>query len=130
MQPRHLLILDFVGAIATFLVTMFVLASEWLPTGLPSWLLRSMALVAASFACLDFVMYFFKDKVHLALATIAILNVAYCIASICICFLHYSSVTLLGWIYFAIEVPVVLGIAYWEWSVSKQRLPDSVESTS
>ena len=51
--PRYLLAVDFFGSIATSLATTFLLASGRMPTGLPTWLLYSLAMVALGFACFE-----------------------------------------------------------------------------
>jgi len=121
-KPRSVLLLDLFGAIATSLATSFLLASERLPTGLPTWLLYSMALVAAGFACFDAAAITLSFDVSIALARIAVLNLSYCIAVLIALWVYRQDVTELGFVYFCIEICIVLPLAAWEWTISRRLI--------
>ena len=126
-KPRRLLLLDFMGAIATSLATMFLLASfllasERLPTGLPTWLLYLMALVAAGLACFDIAAITLSLDVAIALGIIAVLNLSYCIAVLIVLWVYRRDVTELGFVYFCIEIAIVLPLAAWEWTISRRLI--------
>jgi hypothetical protein len=116
-EPWNILLLDLFGALVTSLATALLLASERVPTGVPSWILYAMAAIALGFACFDAVGLFLVSDPRIPLAVIAILNLIYCVASILICCVHASELTLIGTIYFSFEVVVVAALACWEWNV-------------
>jgi hypothetical protein len=113
-SPRRLLQLDLVGALMTSATIGLLFATKVIDCGLPTWILISMAAVAFGFACLDAVGVFLATDPRPFLLTIAVLNLAYCVFSIVICFLYFRQLTWIGEIYFSVEVAVVLIIALWE----------------
>ena len=118
--PRYLLAVDFFGAIATSLATTFLLASGRMPTGLPTWLLYSLAMVALGFACFDAaaISQFFDARI--ALATIAYLNLSYCVAVLVVLCVCRREATQLCLFYFCVELAIVIPLAYWELTISKK----------
>lgn len=129
-NPRRVLIIDLVGASVTSLLTILLLASGLVPTGLPVWLLYSMALTAGGFACFDIAAYFIVPNTKIALAAIAMLNLAYCIGVIVICAVFFQSITLLALLYFAIEIPIILAVASWEFSTARNCATDESPGVS
>ena len=121
-KPRQVLILDLMGAIVTSLATIFLLASERLPTGLPTWLLYLMALVAIGFVCFDAAAFALFYNLAIALATIAYLNLSYCVTVVFILCVYRRDVTELGFFCFCIEIAIVLPLAAWEWKISRRLL--------
>jgi len=125
LTPRHILVVDLSGAIATTLATVFLLASERLQTGLPSWLLYSMALVAFGFVCVDVAAIFQFLDAPVALATIAYLNVSYCLAVLLVLCVYRMHITKPCLVYFCFEIGIVIPLAWWEWSISRERYSSS-----
>ena len=121
LKPRHILVVDLFGAIVTTLVTVFLLASERLQTGLPTWLLYSMALVAFGFVCFDVAAIFQFLDAPVALATIAYLNVSYCLAVLLVLCVYRMDITKPCLVYFCFEIGIVTPLAWWEWSISRRR---------
>lgn len=122
MNSRKLLLLDFLGALATSLGTGLLLATEVIATGIPSTILVAMSLIACGFAIFDIVAYRFVQRTARALAVVAMLNLSYCVAVVIVCTMYAQQVTKLGLLYFAIEVPVVLLMVSWELTVARAEL--------
>ena len=122
MNSRKLLLLDFLGALATSLGTGLLLATEVIATGLPSTILIAMSLIACGFAIFDIVAYRFVRRTVIALAVVAMLNLSYCVAVVILCTMYAQQVTKLGLLYFAIEVPVVLLIVCWDLAIARAEL--------
>ena len=119
-KSRHVLVVDFFGAMVTSLATVLLLASGLLLTGLPTWLLYAMALVALGFMCIDVAAIFQFFDATIALATMAYLNMSYCIAVLVLLFVYRSETTELGLVYFCVEIGVVIPLAWWEWTISER----------
>ena len=110
-DPQSLLLVDALGALVTFLMTAFVLAPRWIPTGIPQSALVILAIAAG--------MLFLTSGTGRALSTeprfflfiVAVLNTAYYMATFGLCIVYYSSLTVWGWIYFPVEILVVLWLA-------------------
>lgn len=119
-EPIVLLVVDLFGAMATSFTMLFLLASERLLTGLPSWLLYSMGLIALGFACIDAaaILRFFEASI--ALAAIAFLNLGYCVMMLIALFVYRASVTELCWVYCCVEIAIVIPLACWELKIAKQ----------
>lgn len=117
-DPRRLILADGCGACLTGLSTWFLLASELLPTGIPGAHLRYMAVAAFLFALIDFLVLFFSWKASFFLRLIAVLNVGYCFCALLSLMIFRASVTNLGFLYFAIEIALVLMLASREWLVA------------
>jgi predicted membrane-bound spermidine synthase len=121
-NPRALLTIDLFGALLTGLVTLLVLAPERIPTGLPSRTLYLFGTIACCFALFDALALTNQRFAINALRIISLLNLTYCIGTLIICILHFQQVTVFGLVYFALEIPVVLTIAWWEWTVAKKSI--------
>ncbi len=119
----RLLFFDLLGALGTTLLTWFVLASEVLPTGLPPKLLYSMAITAGGFACFDFIALLCKLQPTIALKVIAFLNFAYGVGSLLICVIYLQSITLWGLLYFGGEIPILIVLAWIEWTLASRTQP-------
>lgn len=120
-NPRNVLLLDLLGALTTSFVTGCLLATEVFATGVPVWILAIMAAVALGFACYDAVGLAMAFDPRATLAGTAILNLIYCAASLLVCYTYADKLTLLGKIYFPVEVLVVGCLAVWEWKMAKRR---------
>jgi hypothetical protein len=134
-SPRRLLQLDLVGALMTSATMGLLFATKLIDCGLPIWILLSMTGFAFCFACFDAVGVFWATDPRPFLLTIAILNLAYCVFSIVICFLYFEQLTWIGEIYFSVEVAVIVLIALWECFVfsstsAKNQLNETLEEIS
>lgn len=90
---------------------------------------------AFCFACFDSVGVFLATDPRPFLLTIAVLNLAYCVFSIVICFLYFEQLTWIGEIYFSVEVTVIVLIALWECFVfstsnAKKQLDETLKEIS
>lgn len=118
-DPRKLILADCCGACLTGLTTWFLLASELLPTGIPGAHLRYMAVAAFLFALIDFLVLVFSWKQSFFLRLMALFNVGYCFCVLLSLIIFRGSVTNIGFVYFAVEIAIVLMLASWEWLVAR-----------
>ena len=117
-DPRKLILADGCGACVTGLSIWFLLANELLPTGIPGAHLRYMAVAAFLFALIDLLVLFFSWKPSFFLRLIAVFNVGYCVCVLLALIIFRGSVTSFGFVYFAVEIAIVLMLGSWEWSVA------------
>lgn len=114
-NPATVLLIDAVGALVTFLFTSCLLAPGWIPTGLPTQALVFLAVAAGGLLMTSLVGYLTLVNYRPRLRLVAVLNTSYCLASIGLCLANWSRLTLLGAIYFTLEVLIVLMLAAVEW---------------
>jgi predicted neutral ceramidase superfamily lipid hydrolase len=119
-DPRRLLLLDAMGALVTFVMTEFLLASGLVPTGLPAATLHVLAYVAAGLFCVALAAHRFAPDPRRALGVMAIANLVYCSVTVMACVLHSTSLTLWGLIYFPAELVLVALLVFREWELSAQ----------
>jgi len=81
-----------------------------------------MALVAAGFVCFDTIAIALSLNVAIALGIIVVLNLSYCIAVLIVLWVYRRDVTELGFVYFCIEIAIVLPLAAWEWTISRRLI--------
>ena len=105
------LMLDGMGATLTALVTGLLLATETVPTGIPTWILVAMTLVATSFAGFDFLALSYASGRTWPLGAIGVLNIFYCVTATIVCLSHWSDLSMLGMVYFGMETLVMIPLA-------------------
>jgi hypothetical protein len=121
LKPRALLLIDAVGAAVTTIANVFLLAGQRIDVGLPVEVLYAMAFYAACLVCFDVVALGRRIDPAIALRIIACANLGYCIIVIVALYVYRTSVTRLGFAYFGIEIPILVAIAGWEWTVASRR---------
>lgn len=117
-EPKTLLLFDAFGAAVTASCTWFLLANGRIVTGLPSSLLQGMAIAAACFALFDLAAVFRRLSPALALRIIAVLNASYGLSTLVVLGLYHTTFTSLALAYFAIEISILLPLAFWEWRIA------------
>jgi hypothetical protein len=119
-QPKKLLLFDALGALATAITIHFVLASEFIATGVPKAWLQVLVLIGLSFLCFDLLAYGYFKPLDIALFTIAGLNGGYCILVAIVLTKNSTTVTWLGWFYFCVEIGIIASFAAWECTVARR----------
>jgi hypothetical protein len=121
LTPRGFLLIDIAGAFLTCLISLALLATNVLPTGMPVLVLICLGVAAA---CLGlFGAYRLATSSHhwTTLGILALLNIDFCILSGVLWWYHLDRLTLLGKLYFPAEILVVVILALLElrWSIGK-----------
>lgn len=117
LQPRFIFLVDLAGAVLSAFLLGIVLVHWQFYFGMPKESLHLLACIPLCFVLYDIVCFFFiRQNFKWALLGIAVLNFLYCLLSIYFLFLHASSLSILAWVYFVVEIFIVALIAYWEWS--------------
>jgi hypothetical protein len=118
-SSRHLLFLDAIGALVTCLITGWLFASDWVPTGLPSEILWVLAAIAGVLFLTSLTSFLFAAKPSNILRYTAIANAAYGVATLAICAMKMKMLTRWGITYFPLEAALLMLLASWEWRVSR-----------
>lgn len=116
LSPKKLFLLDALGALLSAFLLGVILVHFESYFGMPSDALYILAFLPCVFAVYDFVCYYkVTDNWRPFLRGIAVANLLYCFLSIALVFQHYQELTILGIIYFVLELLIVVVLAKIEW---------------
>ncbi len=119
-RPRDLLLLDGFGAGATALSTYLLFGSGRFDAGLPILLLLAMSAAASGFAVFDLSVWSLRVRPVTPLRIIAGLNALYCGVTMSAMIAYGPRLTTIGALYFGVEIPIVLALAWWEWRIASR----------
>jgi hypothetical protein len=117
-KSNTIFLIDGLGALlsAFFLGVILVKFEE--SFGMPHTILYFLSLVACLFTIYSFICYFFNfKKWQPYLKAIIIANSLYCCLTFGLVFYSYKSLTILGLIYFILELIVLIGLIFIEYKV-------------
>lgn len=115
LQPKQLFLIDGFGALLSAFLLGVILTRFESTFGMPREALYYLAALPCFFALYDLVCYFrVSENWRPFLKAIAIANLLYCCLSIGFLLLHYPSLTALGWLYFLLELAIVIVLASME----------------
>jgi hypothetical protein len=121
LTPRKLLLIDGIGALVSALLLGVLLVRYHLHIGLPVstlYLLAGIALLIAFFSLSN---YFFNTKATgLVIAYIGFLNIGYCIFTLIVINQPMGRLSIVGWIYFLIEISIIIMLAILEIKAAKR----------
>ena len=119
IKPKTLFLIDGLGAILSALMLGVVLVHFQDLIGMPIRALYVLAFLPCLFMIYSFSCFFFlRDNWSPYLKFIAIVNFLYCLFSIGMMIIHRESLTAVGYIYFIVEIIIVLVIAGIEYRAS------------
>lgn len=119
IKPATLFLVDGLGALLSALLLGAVMPRLISFVGIPVSTLYLLAAFPVLFAIYDF--YCFRGdgrKAGSQLRVIATLNLLYCILSVGLVIYHRDTVTIPGFVYFVLELLIVVSLALVEFSVS------------
>jgi len=118
LTPKELLLIDGIGALVSAAFLGLILPSLSPYIGLPDEVLYFLALLPVLFAIFDFGCYFFKSSgFKNALKIMVVANALYCVLSIICLGYHFDALGNLGWVYFILEILILLVLIKVEWEV-------------
>ncbi len=121
INPRKLFLLDGLGAVLSTLMHGVVLVLLENKIGMPVEILYKLALVTFIFSIFSFLCFWnFNEKWRSLLRTIAIANLLFCVVSLCLIVYLYEQLSLLGLIYFIVEIIIVSILALFELKVARE----------
>lgn len=119
LNPKILFLIDGSGAILSALLLGVVLVQFEQVFGIPSSTLYLLASLPCLFAIYDWYCYREGDAyLGKRLKGIALMNVSYCCISVGLAFYHIQTITYSGRIYIALEVMIVIALAFIEYQVA------------
>ena len=123
-QPRHLFLIDGLGAIVTASLLAFVVAPLEAVFGMPSMVAYKLATIAIIFAIYSMINYNFSGKGWRKwLRIIASANACYCIATLVLLLIHWQVITLVGILYFLGEALIVAALVVLEYRTAAAKQP-------
>jgi hypothetical protein len=117
-KPRRLFLFDGLGALLSILFLGLILPAFETEFGMPAQVLQLLAIVACGFASYALACFRFSPRNWRPfLQASAIANLLYCGLTIGLVIAYRTSVTRLGFVYFALEVVVVVALSLLEISI-------------
>lgn len=122
-EPRRLFVIDGLGALLSAFLLGIVLVHLTDLIGVPISTLYLLAFIPVLFGIYDLICFYRWKEGHARyLKYIAFANILYCVLSVAMMINHADSLTALGWIYFILEILIVLAIATIEYTVSARLM--------
>jgi hypothetical protein len=121
LHPRTLILIDIAGAFLTSLITLVLLATNNLRTGMPIGALIFLGVAAAMLGSFGTYRLATSTNHLTTLGILAFLNFDFCILSGVLWWNNLERLTFLGRVYFPAEIVVILILATIElrWSIGK-----------
>ena len=122
LNPKRLFLIDCLGALLTALFLITILARFESIFGMPVSVLYFLSLIAGIFAIYSFCcFYFFPDNWWVFLKIILIANLLYCCLTAGFIISFYNRLTILGWIYFVMEIMIIICLSVIEFRTLKSK---------
>ncbi len=121
-KTKQLFLIDGLGALISAFLLGVILTRFEAVFGIPLQTLYVLSIFPCIFAVYDFGCYVLvskKDKMFLK--AIAFANLLYCFISIALLFQHYDRLTYVGWIYFLLEIVIIIILARIELKIASLR---------
>jgi len=119
---KKLFLIDGLGALVTAFFLGFVLIRLNNEIGIPKEVLYILALLPFVFAVYSFCCYFLlKRSWEPFLRGIAFANLAYCCLTVGLMMCYYTELKFLGWLYFLVEILVILVLVAIELKTASRR---------
>ena len=113
---RNLFFLDGSGALLSAFFLGVVLYQLTPIFGMPQGTLQVLALLACAFACYSWTCFFLvKEEWPSSLRVIMVVNILYACLSLVLVYRHFTDLTILGVVYFVLELIVLAGVVYVEY---------------
>ena len=119
-EPEKLFKLDAFGATLSAIFLSLVLPNYHDLIGLNVDYLYFLATIPIGFLLYDlFCLYTKKTELKKYLTYIAVANSFYCLLTFSIIYQSRATVTILGWIYFVLEIFIILSLVFFQFTASK-----------
>jgi len=129
-KPKTLFLIDSLGAMLTALFLFAVLRNFNNYFGMPKPILTYLSAIAACFSVFSAFCFLFLQKSWvLFIKVISFANLLYCILIMVLLIMYYSQLTIIGMVYFIIEIIIIGSLASIELNVSaeiRRRLNSSL----
>ncbi|WP_136668002.1 hypothetical protein [Flavobacterium sp. H122] len=118
-MKQKLLLLDSLGALSSVLFLVAIGQYEQF-FGINKEIIQLLVPIPILFSVYSFLSYYFSNtKWPLFLKIIAVANILYCLVTLCILFIFFKQLSLLGISYFSIEIAVIFTLALYELKIAQ-----------
>lgn len=122
-NPKRLFLADGLGACLTVLLLFGMVLPLQTLFGMPPFVLRILALIAAALASYSLLCFFFvKGNPRVFFRIIAAANSLYCGLTVFFIICYFEKLTVLGLTYFVIEMILILGLVFLELKVAELKI--------
>jgi hypothetical protein len=118
IQPQKLFLVDSLGALLSAILLGLVLIRFENTFGMPQNVLYALAVIPCIFSIYSF-LCFLRKTAHwrTCMKIIATANLLYCCLTVGLMVCFYERLTVLGLIYFVLEIIIVISLAVIEWEI-------------
>ena len=121
-QPKKIFLFDGLGAILSTALLYFLLMPNAGWIGLSITQINALVIGALCLVGYDLIArIMYTSERGWLIKVLALLNTLYCITTLSVLILHYTSITILGWAYFLGEMAIVGVLVYLEWKISARE---------
>jgi len=119
-NPKVLFLIDSLGAMLTAFFLLLILRNFNEYFGMPETILTYLAgitlcLCVYSICCFFFLTNYWSSFIY----GIVVANLLYCVVTMALLIIYNAQLTIIGTIYFLLEIAIILGIVYVEFNVAK-----------
>ena len=119
--PKTLFLIDSLGAIVTGFILFVIMRQLIEYIGMPKIVLTYLSFIAIFFCIYSTACFLFlKERWTPFIRLIGIANLLYCALTIGLLIKYYSLLTIIGIIYFLIEIVIICGLSYVELNVATE----------
>ena len=120
-KPKTLFFIDSLGAILTVFILFVIMRQLNEYIGMPIIVLTYLSIIAICFCIYSTACFLFlKERWTPFIRLIGVANLLYCALTIGLLIKHYSLLTIIGIIYFLIEIVIICGLSYVELNVATE----------
>ena len=120
-KPKTLFLIDSLGAIVTGFILFVIMRQLIEYIGMPKIVLTYLSFIAIFFCIYSTACFLFlKERWTPFIRLIGIANLLYCALTIGLLIKYYSLLTIIGTIYFLIEIVIICGLSYVELNVATE----------
>lgn len=121
-QPKKIFLFDGLGAMLSTALLYFLLMPNAGWIGLSITQINALVIGALCLVGYDLIArIMYTPERGWLIKALALLNTLYCITTLSVLMLHYTSITILGWAYFLGEMAIVGVLVYLEWKISARE---------
>lgn len=120
-KQNTLFLIDSLGAFLTALFLFIIMQQLNQYFGMPKTVLTNLSVIAGLFCIYSTACFLFlKGRWTLYIRIIGVANLLYCVLTIGLLIKYYSLLTIIGTIYFLIEIVIICGLSYVELKVAAE----------
>ncbi|MFD2564992.1 hypothetical protein [Aquimarina rubra] len=121
-NPKQLFLIDGLGALLTIFFLAVVLTTFQEYIGMPKTALCFLSMIAMIYAIYSFSCYLLNPaKWQILLKIIAFANLTYCLITIAYMYHFYNSLTVIGLLYFIIEIFIIVALVSIEFVIVRSK---------